>query len=347
VTTITSPTGQQSRRVARSLAGAILGRNAALLLALAAFLALLGLRTDHYLTFDNLRVVALEMTPIAIASVGTTVLMVTGNIDLSIGSNFALAAVTAAMLSLHTRPLIAMVVGVLVAAAVGLGNGLLVWRIKLSPLIVTLGSLTLVRAIVLLVTQGIPVDGIPGGFTAIGQARPLGIPTSVWVALSAALIAGAVLTTTTTGRHLYAIGGNREASEAAGIPVRALVLGAFCLNGALVGVAGVLVASRFGTADPTFGNGFELDVITAVILGGVAFAGGEGGVRGVILAVALLGVVNSGIIALGVNAYWAGFVKGGALIFAVALDQLVHEQRERYRRAMARRERLDELSAAR
>ena len=148
-----------------------------------------------------------------------------------------------------------------------------------------------------------------------------------------------VLSKTTFGRYFYAIGGNREASEAAGIRVRNLVLGAFAINGLIVGLSAVLAASRYGTASPSFGVGFEFDVITAVILGGVRFTGGEGNILGVMLAVALLGVINSGLVSLGVNPFWTEVVKGVALIVAVGLDQITHEQRQRRRTQLAMQER--------
>jgi ribose/xylose/arabinose/galactoside ABC-type transport system permease subunit len=147
-----------------------------------------------------------------------------------------------------------------------------------------------------------------------------------------------VLSRTTIGRYLYAIGGNREAAEMAGIPVRRHVLGAFLFNGAIVGLAGVLTASRFDAADPSYGVMFELDVLTAVILGGVAFNGGEGSIGGALLGVAFITIVNSGLVVLGINAYYGDIIKGAALIVAVALDQLVLEQRERHRRTVAMRE---------
>jgi ribose/xylose/arabinose/galactoside ABC-type transport system permease subunit len=159
----------------------------------------------------------------------------------------------------------------------------------------------------------------------------------VWVLFAVALIAYIVLHKTTIGRHIYAIGGNREASTAAGIDVRRLTIGLFATNGLIVGLAAVVAASRLGTADPQFGVGMEFQVITAVILGGVAFTGGEGDIGGVILAVALLGVIQSGLITLGVDPHYSDVVTGAALIVAVSLDQLASEQRERYRRLLAMR----------
>ena len=191
----------------------------------------------------------------------------------------------------------------------------------------------------MLVTGGYGIRGVPKEFGLIGQARPFEIPTPVYVLFALAIVANVILHSTTIGRHIFAIGGNREASEAAGLRVRRLVLGVFAVNGLIVGMAGTLAASRFGTAAPSFGIGYELDVITAVILGGVAFTGGEGNILGVMLAVALLGVINSGLVSLGVDPHYTEVVKGAALIVAVTLDQLAHERQERYRTILAMRER--------
>lgn len=314
-------------------------RNTSLLLALGIVLTIVSVERPTYLSYENLTVVGLQMSFIGIAALTTTALIIGGNIDLSIGSVFALAAVVASLLARDTDPVLAMLAGILVAGAVGWLNGVLVWRIRLSPIIITLGVLTLLRGVVLLVTDGFAITGVPDAFNDFGAARPLGIPMPLLFLLGLAVIAYLILQRTTIGQHIFAIGGNREAADAAGLNTRRIVLGSFVVNGIAVGLAGVLAASRFGSADPSFGLGFELDVITAVILGGVAFTGGEGGIGGVMIAVALLGVINSGMISLGIDPFYADVVKGAVLIVAVALDQLAHEQRDRYQKYLAMRER--------
>jgi ribose transport system permease protein len=313
-------------------------RNAGLLVTLGIALAIVSIQRPIYLSYDNLLVVGLQMSFIGIAALGTTALIIGGDVDLSIGSVFALAAVVATLLAKHVDPAAALVGGIALAGAIGWINGLLVWRIRISPIIITLGGLTLLRGVVLLLTNGFAITGVPHGFGGFGQTRPFGVPMPVIMLVVLAPLAYLVLQRTTIGQHVFAIGGNREAAEAAGLSVRRIVLGSFAVNGVAVGLAGVLAASRFGSADPSFGIGFELDVITAVILGGVAFNGGEGGIGGVIIAVALLGVINSGLVSLGVNPFYTNVVKGAVLIVAVAIDQLAHEQRERYQRYLAMRE---------
>ena len=315
------------------------GRNLGLFLALVGALLILAIFSPRYFSFSNFVVVALQMAFIGIASLGMAHLVISGNVDLSIGAIFAISAVAAANLGKIVPPLVALLAGILLAGALGLLNGVMVWRVRLSPIIITLGTMTALRGIVLLVTGGYAVRGVPDEFSAFGQARPLDIPMPVWILLGLAVGAHILLHTTTIGRHIFAIGGNREASEAAGINVRRLVLATFTVNGLIVGLAAVLAASRYGTASPSFGVGYEFDVITAVILGGVRFTGGEGNILGVMLAVALLGIINSGLVSLGVDPHYTEIVKGAALIIAVSLDQIANERQARYRTLLAMRER--------
>jgi ribose/xylose/arabinose/galactoside ABC-type transport system permease subunit len=231
----------------------------------------------------------------------------------------------------------ALIFGVLLGGVIGLANGLLVWRMRISPIIITLGSMTLLNGVALLISGGYGVTNVSSSFGSFGQPNPLGVPVPVWILVAVALLAYVILHLTTIGRHIYAIGGNLEATTAAGINARRLVVSAFAVNGLIVGLAAVVAASRLGTADPQFGVGMEFQVITAVILGGVAFSGGEGSIFGVILAVVLLGVIQSGLITLGVDPHYSDVVTGGALILAVSLDQIASEQRERYRKMLAMR----------
>jgi ribose transport system permease protein len=343
----TSPSPGRSRRAA-VMGGAAGGmrallrsqsRNIGLLVALIAALTFVSVQRHDYLSVANFRVVGLEMAYTMIAAVGTTFLMIGGNIDLSIGSTLGLSAVVAALMVNHVGPVGAFMIAILIAGAIGLANGLLVWRVKLSPLIITLGSLTVIHGFVLVLSHGYAIFNVRSSFSNLGGATVLGIPSALAIAIVLIPIAYLILGRTTFGQYTYAIGGNRQASAATGLNVRMLVLVTFAVNGLLIGVTGVLEASRFGSADPTFGVGFELDVITAVILGGVAFTGGEGGIGGTVLAVMLLGVIESSLVWLKVDPFYSDVVKGSVLIIAVTLDQIASEQRERYQKLMAMRDR--------
>jgi ribose transport system permease protein len=318
-------------------------RNLSLLIAVVVAVTIVSAQRPSYLSYNNFLIVGLQMSFVAIAALGMTALIISGYIDLSIGSMFGLAAVVSGLLARDGWPaVLAILAAIALTGAIGFLNGLVVWRISISPIIITLGSLTLIRGVVYLLTHGFAITGVPDSFGVFGQAKPLGVPMPVAIFVFLAPVTAFILSRTTVGRYIFAIGGNKEASQALGLPVRRLVLGTFLVNGLLVGLSAALASSRFVGADPNFGVGMELDVITAVILGGVAFSGGEGGIGGVVLAVVLLGVINSGIISMGIDPYYANVVKGAVLIIAVAVDQLVHEQRERYQRNMAMREQREE-----
>ena len=325
------------------------GRSASISIALLVALVFLAIVHPHYYTFENLRVILLNSSSVAIAAVGMALLLIAGKVDLSIGAIFAAGATFSAWLATAYPAPIAIIGGIALGAGLGLTNGLLVWRIRVSPIIVTLGTLTIIRGMLQALTQGKGIGGVQPDFAGFGRGTPLGVPTQIWIMIGLVVIGQFLLSRTTTGLHVFAIGGNAEAANIAGIGVRKIVLGLFAFSGSVAALAGVLTASRFGTATSTFGVGFELDVITATILGGVAFSGGEGSIGGALVAVLFLGVVNSGLISIGVDPFFTDVVKGLALLISVAIEQLTQERRERYRKAVAMAEqaaRLEDLHKA-
>jgi ribose/xylose/arabinose/galactoside ABC-type transport system permease subunit len=323
------------RTLARRLRLAGGSRAYGLALATIILLVILAIKDPPYMSLSNFEVVALQSVTLGIASVGTAFLMISGNVDLSIGSMTGLVATASALLSLSLPEPLPILLGLLIGVVCGVFNGALVWRIRISPIIITIGSLSLMYGIALVLNQGEDVPNVPANFSTFGATTEAGFNVGVWFFLGLCILAWLFLTRTVPGKYLYAIGGNREAATRVGIPIRRYVLGTFAFSGLLIGLAGVLLASQLGTASPDFGVNLEVQVITAVILGGVAFTGGEGGIGGVLLAVIFLGVLNSMVIALGINQYYADVIQGAALIGAVALDQLAREQRERRKRALA------------
>lgn len=313
-------------------------RNAGLITALLVLGVILAVERPYFFSAENFEVLAIQMVTLGIASVGMAALIISGNVDLSIGSIFALAAVVTALFSFQVDPLVAFAIGISLGAVFGFINGVLVWRIRISPLIITLGTLSVFLGLALVLTHGVGIPNLPLRFESFGQDHWLGLPIPVWCLIVVVVVGHLVLSRTTIGRHIYAIGGNRQAAEIAGIRVRRMVIGLFLVNGALIGFSAALATSRFDAADVQFGNGLGLDAITAVILGGVAFTGGEGSIVGVMLAVMLLTVINAALVALGIDPYLNNVAKGGALLVAVGLDQLTHEQRERFRTILALRE---------
>jgi ribose/xylose/arabinose/galactoside ABC-type transport system permease subunit len=297
-----------------------------------------GLHSSLFLSVENLKVLAMNMAFVGIAGVGMALLIITANVDLSIGSVLGLTAVYAASFSKSLPVPVALVLAMLIGAGIGTVNGVVVWNVPTSPLIVTLGSMTFLQGVLYVVSGGAPVSNVPPRFTEFANSQPLGVPTPVWIFIGTAVLGFLFLTFTRTGRHCYAVGGNREASRAAGIKVRRIVIGVFAVNGLLVGLVGALEASLYGSPDQTYGNGFELQVITAVIVGGVSFMGGEGGIIRAMLGVALLTVVGGAIVSFGVDANYAYVVNGAILVAAVSVDTVVQRQRDRYQKTIGRRD---------
>jgi ribose/xylose/arabinose/galactoside ABC-type transport system permease subunit len=325
------------------------GRNLGLLVALVGWVAVVSSQNEHFFTVSNARVIGMNMSIVAIAAIGTAILIVTGNIDLSIGSNLAFAAILSAKFSTMMPVWLGFLAAIAISGSIGLFNGVMCWNVPISPIVITLGTLALLRGVVYVTTDGQPVTNTDAHFTDFGRAIVHGVPMPIIVMVVVAVLSAIVLGTTTIGRHCYAVGGNKQASQAAGIRVRRVTIGAFVYGGLLAGLAGVIAASRFDAPDPTYGTGFELDVITGVLLGGVSFAGGEGGVIGALLGVLALTLIDAGLVALGVDPFYSDIVQGALLILAVSFDQIAHVQRERYQKLMAMREQarmLEERRAA-
>jgi ribose transport system permease protein len=313
-------------------------RNAGLVVLLGGLLLSLAITHPSFFDGANIQVLLTNMVMLGLTSVGMTFLIISGNVDLSVGSMFALVACASGLLALDINGYVAFFLAIPLGAACGLINGLFVWRIRISPLIITLAGLGIYIGVAELITTGLYVPNLPSSYSYFGQGAWLGVNIPIWLLVGVALIAHIVLSRTTIGRHIYAIGGNREAAEITGIRVRRMVIGLFLFNGALIGFAAALEASRFGSASTDFGTNLALTSITCVILGGVAFSGGEGSLFGVALAVTLLTVVQAALIQYQVNPFFSDVTQGALLLVAVTVDQLTHDQRERYRTLLALRE---------
>lgn len=295
----------------------------ALLLGVVALLLIFSALNDAFLTVDNFRNIFIQASVISVVAVPMALLLIAGKVDLSVGSTLALGAVVTGLLITDGFPVVpAIVVGVLAGAVVGTINGLLVEAWDLSPIIVTLGALTAVRGIALTLAPD-PVFGFPDGFLALGENELFGIPYLVLIAVAVFLLGGAVLSRMPTGRHVYAVGVNPEAAYLSGVRVKRVGIWLFAATGAAAALAGVMLSARLGSAPSgSLGVGFELDVLTAVILGGVAFNGGRGTIVGVFLGVLFLGVLQNGLTLENVPAATALVVKGTVLVLAAGLDRV-------------------------
>ena len=301
-----------------------LGNEAGIGLAVLVIFVLLSVFTDHFFTWNNVMIVARQVSLAAIIAIGMTYVILMGGIDLSVGSVVALASVVIGhvMVRMGLPPTIAILAALGVGVLVGLFNGTVVIKTGVPPFVVTLGMMGIARGLALVITKGSSVSGLPSGYLFIGQGFLLGVPLPVWLMIAVGIISHLFLTYTTTGRHIYFIGSNEEAARLCGIAVNKIKLLVFSITATLAAFASVIETARMSTAQPGTGVGYELQAIGAVIIGGASLFGGSGTILGTILGTALLGLVTNGLILLGVSAYWQQVFSGGVIILAVTLDVL-------------------------
>lgn len=295
----------------------------ALLLAVIALIIVFSNLNGAFLTVDNFRNIFLQASYLSVVAVPMALLLISGKVDLSVGSTLALGAVVSGLLINHGVPFVPSVLaGVLAGTIIGTINGTLVTIWEFSPIIVTLGALTAVRGLTLTIAPN-PVFNFTETFIRFGEGKLIGIPYLVWIAIVAFVIGAVVLALMPVGRHIYAIGVNPEAAYLSGVRVAPISLVLFVATGAAAGLAGVMLAARLGSAPSgTLGVGFELEVLTAVILGGVAFNGGRGTILGVFLGVLFLGMLQNGLTLENVPAATGLMVKGITLVVAAWLDRV-------------------------
>lgn len=303
------------------------------LFALALMVVALALATDSFLTFDNGLNVLRQISINLCLSIGMTLVILSGGIDLSVGSVLALSgAIAAGVLknglalpytdsTLQFTVLGAIVVGVLVGLALGWCNGVSITRFGLPPFVATLGMLSIARGLTMLSTGGFPITDLGPSFRFMGTGYWLKIPMPVWI--SAALVAVFVVVTRRTrfGRYLYAVGGNERAAKLSGLNVDRIKRTVYTLCGGLAGVAGLLVAARLDSATPIAGVSYELDSIAAVVIGGTSLSGGRGSIVGTVLGCLIIGVLNNGLVLLEVSPFWQQVIKGFVILAAVAIDR--------------------------
>ena len=274
-----------------------------------------------FLTAPNLINILQQSSINACIALGMTLVIVSGGIDLSVGPIAALAAVVAATLMVANVPIpLAILAALGVGALCGLFNGMLVAYAGLQPFIVTLGGLSLYRALALIFTDGNPVFGIPPEFRALTNGDLMGIPTPVIIVAVIALLCWIVLNKTPLGEYLMAVGGNEEAARIAGVPVARTKISAFVISGVLAAVAALILVGRLGAAEPTLGTLWELDAIAAAAIGGASLMGGKGSIVGTILGAIILGSLRNGLTLMNVQAFYQLLATGIIIIAAMLID---------------------------
>jgi ribose transport system permease protein len=304
------------------------------LIALALIVLAMSLLSDKFLTSENGWNILRQISVNLCLSIGMTLIILTGGIDLSVGAILALSGAVAAGLLKNGMVLAALsvrlqftvsgaiVAGLLVGAAAGWFNGLVITRFRLPPFVATLGMFSIARGLTMLWTGGFPITGLGPAFGFLGTGVFLGIPVPVWI--SGTLVGVFVVLTRTTrfGRYIYAVGGNERAALLTGLPVGRIKLWVYTLGGLLAGAAGLIVTARLDSAQPNAGLGYELDSIAAVVIGGTSLSGGRGSVIGTVLGCLIIGVLNNGLFLLDVSPFWQQVVKGFVILAAVAVDKM-------------------------
>lgn len=305
-------------------------REMGLLVALLFIVLIVGLQAPRFLSLDNVVQILLSVAILAIVAVGETLVVVTRNVDLSVGSMVGFTAFVTAYY-FKELPQSNLVPGLLLGCALGLGlgllNGVIVSFGRVPAIVATLGTLYIYRGLVFLVasntTSQVNASDVPASYLALATTRILGIPALILIAAAVALIVGYFLHSSPGGRQLYAVGSNPEAAAMVGIRTHRLVLAAFAVSGLLCGLAGVLWGARFATVDATNATGLELQVIAAVVVGGVNIFGGSGTVQGAVLGAIVLGTLENALNILDLSQFWLQAIYGAAIIGAVILDALI------------------------
>jgi ribose transport system permease protein len=307
-----------------------------LLIVLAVLVGLMAVIAPNFASIENLLNIARTISINAILAAGLTFVILTGGIDLSVGSVVAVSGVVSVLTAIAGLPApLAILVGMAAGAAAGLANGLLVAYLSLAAFIVTLAMLTFGRGLAYTLTDGQPIVSSSLSFRDLGNGYIAAVPAPVVVMVIVYLIAWFLLERTRYGRHIYAVGGNAEAARLAGVRVKRVITSVYVIGGACAGLAGVIFAARVVSAQPTAGEGYELDAIAAVVLGGTSLMGGRGRIVGTLIGAVILGVLSTGLILMDVQFFTQLLIKGVVIIIAVAIDSLKQRPLHLRRRATA------------
>jgi len=298
-------------------------REAILSLAILVLVAIIAVRFPAFVTPKNLAAVFTDTSPLIILALGQMTVILTKCIDLSVAANLALCGMIAAMLNGMGVPLPLILLAVVaMGALLGAFNGLLVWKLNIPSIVVTLGTMTIYRGLIFLLTDGkwINAHQMSAGFKAFPRAAFLGLPVMAWIAI--AVVAGFALfvSRTALGRALFAVGGNPHAAVYTGINVGKTQFAAFVISGVLAGLTGYLWVARYAVAYVDIAGGFELDVVAACVIGGIAISGGAGSVAGAVMGALFLGIIKNALPVVGISPFWQLAISGSAILIAIAVN---------------------------
>lgn len=294
------------------------------LIGLILLFVVIAVLNDRFISPTNLSNLLRQVSINALISFGMTFVILTGGIDLSVGSLLALSsALLASMIKSGVNPELSIIFAALIGLGLGLLNGIIVAYGKVAPFIATLATMTIYRGATLVYTNGNPISGLSDEpfFIALGRGDLAGVPVPAIIMLIAFLVLFFVLRKTPLGRQTYAVGGNEKVSYIAGIKINRVKIVAYALTGLLCALAGAILTSRLNSAQPTAGTGYELDAIAAVVLGGTSLAGGKGRITGTLIGALIIGTLNNGLNILNVSSFYQQVVKGIVILLAVIMDR--------------------------
>lgn len=281
----------------------------------------------HFATTANLLTIALQTSIIAIIAIGQTFVIIAGGIDLSIGSNIAIAGVVAAILMVNgVSVTVSILVTLIVTSLIGALSGTIVVKGQLPPFIVTLGMQSIVRGAALLITGGIPVSGLPDSFQYIGNGKFLGVPVPVYIMFIITIFFSLLLSKTKFGNYAYATGSNLEATKLSGINTDKITILVYIISGFLAGCAGIIMAARIASGQPAAGMGYEGMAVASAVIGGTSLSGGEGLIPGTLIGALVIGVLRNGLNLLNISPFWQEVLIGAVIILAVYTDRIRHRK---------------------
>ncbi|MBN8619298.1 MAG: ABC transporter permease [Anaerolineae bacterium] len=323
-----SETSTPSALAGQNLLGRFFRKEVVLFIILVVGVLLLSTQTDKFLTVDNILNQGRLLTEVMLLALPMTYIIITGGIDLSVGSILGLTAITLGYTwqNLGLPLEVAIVVAIAIATLAGFVNGLFIVRLGVPPLIMTLATLALYRGLAEGISQARSVRGYPEWFFELGQRNLLGIPTQLWIAVISVIIAGIVLSRTTFGRSLYAIGNNELGARFSGIPVNRYKLLIYTFSGFMAGIAGWIFVSRVSTTRSDMGTGLELDVVAAVVLGGTSIFGGSGTIVGTVIGAVLIQLLKNGLALSGVKGDATIVVIGIVLIGSILINNFIQRR---------------------
>jgi ribose transport system permease protein len=282
---------------------------------------LLSIFAESFFNISNIVNVLRQVSITAILGFGMTLVIISGGIDLSVGSIFAFSAVVMASIVKEGKVFLGIILGLLIGAIMGLFNGIVISKGKIQPFIVTLATMAIGRSLTLAYTQGIPISLFPNSFRFIGRGDILGIPVPVIIMFGVFFLVLYILKKTKLGLYIYSIGGNEEATKLSGVNVDRYKIIVYTISGIFAAVSAMILTARLNSAQPTFGQGYELDAIATVVLGGASLSGGSGGVLGTLFGALLLGTINNGMNLMNISPFYQDLVKGAIILLAVLLEK--------------------------